>query len=295
MNKIPVGQTIAAAYRFAFVGLEKVIALIWLPIITLTVVGYFSESRYLAAMAAAIDSGDQTRVLPVAVSQLGFAFITIVLQAVIAVAIVREILKPLDRPQWLRFSLGGAEFRVVGAMFGVGLLAALAAVILMIAGSILGGMLPLPGLAPAQKAIGMAGLLGLLLSPLLIYMFVRVAGLIVPAATIDGGFGMERSWLLLKGNVGRLFVVTVAAGLPVLLVYLALYTMILGPENVFSPLNAGGDLAGSVHDKTEKMRQIAEHLPYLKGLEFVMAPFLYGLGCAAPAFAYKALAGAAKK
>lgn len=295
MKKLPVGQTIAEAYRFTFAGLERVIAAIWLPVILLTMLDYFSRGPYLATAAAAMESGDTARLGPAAVTQLGVAIVGLVLQAVIAVAICREILTPPEHRSWLRFSLGSAEFRVLGGTFGVGVLMGIVMVIFVITGMILGGSLA--GVVPANamprdaQALGMAVLLGLLFSPLLIYVFVRLGGLIVPAAVLDGGFGLERSWQLLKNNVWRLVLVSLAAVIPIMLVYLVLQVLILGPEAFSAQMGMGGDKPEQMRQMAEAMRLTADHLPLLKGLDFVIAPFLYGLACSAPVFAYKALTG----
>ncbi len=291
MKKIPVRQTIVSAYRFAFVSLEKVIALIWLPIIVLTVADYFVNGHFLAARAAALDSGDVSQLGPVFAGQFVFVFVSLLLKAVIAVAICREILKPLERPVWLRFSLGGTELRVVGGMLALAALIALVAIICMVAGMVLSGAVPLAakGLAPGQQALGMAVLIGLVLSPLLIYGFVRLGSLMLPGAVMDGGIGLERSWQLLKGNAWRMLLVSLAVGLPVTLVYFAARGIILGPDSLNPHIELMGDQAAQLRHSAEEMRQTAIHLPLLEGLDFILAPFLYGLGFAAPAFVYKAL------
>jgi hypothetical protein len=43
MKKIPVTQTIQAAYRFVFTHLGAIIGLIWLPMLLVTVLGFFVE------------------------------------------------------------------------------------------------------------------------------------------------------------------------------------------------------------------------------------------------------------
>ena len=64
MNKIPVLQTIKESYRFTFGGLGTVIGLIWLPIIIMTVGGYFAMVPYISGMAGALESGDMSQAGP---------------------------------------------------------------------------------------------------------------------------------------------------------------------------------------------------------------------------------------
>lgn len=58
MKKIPVGRTVAEAYRFTFLGLEHVIGAIWLPVVILTVGAYFITGPYLTAESAMLENGD---------------------------------------------------------------------------------------------------------------------------------------------------------------------------------------------------------------------------------------------
>jgi hypothetical protein len=295
MTKLPVTETIAAAYRFAFAGVERVIGLIWLPIVVLTVADYFAQGYYYSAVAAADGPNDIARIGPATVAMIGVGILEVIMQAVVAVAIAREILAPLDRPLFLRFSLGGTELRVVGAMFGIGALLAVAVLVCVIAGGIVGtvaGMaLHQSGAALKSVIFGCVGLFALIGLPFLIYGLVRLGSLVVPAAAVDGGFGMERSWKLLKGNVGRMLLISLGAGLPMLLVYFGLQAVILGPEYLHLQMSLPTSQDVQFARQVETMRLMAAHLPMLKGLDFIIAPFLYGLGYAAPAFAFKALSG----
>jgi hypothetical protein len=294
MSKIPVRETVASAYRFAFVELEKVIGAIWLPIIVLTVIDYFVNGAMLAARGAAQATGDVSQLTPLLAGQVVYLFVALLLKAIIAVAVCREVLKPLDRPQWLRFSLGGTEFRFIGTMLGLAAIAMLVALICMLAGQMMSGAVPAAGLAPAQQAIGMAALVAIVLSPVLIYLFVRLGTLALPGVVIDGGIGLERSWTLLKGNVGRMLIVMLAVGVPVMLVYLLLYGMIMGADSFNPRLDILSDAVARQRYEAEIIALTAARLPWLEGLNFILAPFIYGLWFGAPAFAYKALTSTPK-
>lgn len=289
MNKIQVRQTIASAYRFALVELERVIGVIWLPIIVLTVIDYFMNSTILSAKLTALETNDGAPLGPVLVGQLGFLIAALILKAVIAVAICREVLKPMDRPLWLRFTLGGAEFRYVGAMLGLGAIGAIIALICLMGATALSGAVKVPGLPAGQAALGMAGLVGLVLSPALIYLFVRLGSLALPSVVMEKGVGLERSWTLLKGNVGRMLLVCLGAGVPLMLIYVALYMLIVGPEAFNPHIEAMGDSAAQARHEMESLRQTLARLPWIEGLNFIMAPFLNGVWFAAQALVFKAL------
>ncbi len=290
MKKIPVWQTIAEAYRFTFAGLERVIAVTWLPIILLTIGGYFAAGPYLTDMANAMESGDQAQAMQLLAGQIGYGLVQLVLVAIVGVAITREILKPLKRPLFLRFSFGLTEMRVVVGVICLYTLLFLAGFICMTLGLVLGGSVPLPGMAPGQRAVGFAVIIAFLLCPLLIYTFARLAYFIFPSIVSEGGFGLERSWQVAKGNVGRIILIALAVAIPVLMVEVLVQALVLGPDAFKGQMSLFGDKAAQARASAEQMRQLAAHLPLLKGLEFVLAPFTYGLTFAAPAFAFKALA-----
>jgi hypothetical protein len=86
-----------------------------------------------------------------------------------------------------------------------------------------------------------------------------------------------------------MLLVSLAVGLPVTLIYFAARGIILGPDSFNPHIELMGDQAAQLRHSAEEMRQTANHLPLLEGLDFILAPFLYGLGFAAPAFVYKAL------
>lgn len=290
MNKIPMGPTIAAAYRFTFTGLERIIGVIWLPIIVVTIGDYFVNGQYLTGMANALESNDATQVAPMLAGVIGYSLIKLLLVSVIGVGLTREILAPLQRPMFLRFSFGGAELRFAVAVLGLYALLFFVLMICFIVGMILGGSLgtAVATMAEGQKVVGFGLLVALLCSPILVYVFVRLSFLIAPCVTTEGRFGIERSWELTKSNVGRIIIILLAIAVPLVLVSAVLQAAVMGPGG-----GGGLDLfvakAEQTRQTAENLRQMANHLPLLMGVQFVIAPFYYGLLFAAPAFAYKAL------
>ena len=298
MNKIPVTQTVLESYRFTFSGLGKVIGLIWLPIIILTVGGYFTLVPYFSGMAGALESGDPSQQGPLVVRELAFEIVTIVLLAVIAVAITREILSPLKRPSFLRFSLGSAELRVVGGFFGLFMLMIVFAIILTIVGLVVGFAINaiLPAAAKAITGAGLptravaVAMLAVLVGCLgLVYIVTRLGFLLVPAAAMEGGFGLERSWKLTKGNFWRIFAIALATLLPIAIAALLIDAAVLGPDILNPHVELVRDQAAQMRHSAEQMRQMAAHLPLMMGIGFLLAPFTYGMTFAPAAFAYRAL------
>ena len=295
MTKIPVGETIAQAYRFTFAHLERVIGVIWLPILVLTVGGYFISGPYLSAEAAALN-GDISQLGPAMASLFVFEIVSLVLTAVVGVALTREILSPLQRPLLLRFSLGATEMRLTGAFVGLIVLTIVfvfaCILVAMAAGGALSALLPAtPGLKGAERALGMGALIAVCLMPLLIYFLARLGFLVTPSVVMEGKFGIERSWELTKGNFWRIVGISLAVALPLLIVTGVIELVILGPEYFQQSMAMFGDKAEQASHSAAQIRILAAKLPFLMGLSFVLAPFTYGLTFAAPAFAWRALTG----
>jgi len=290
MIKIPVSRTVADSYRFTFGGLGRVIALIWLPIAIMTVGGYFVMQSYNVGMAGSLESGDAAQQGPLLVRMFAFQMVDVVLLAVMAVAIAREILAPLKRPVFLRFSLGPAEFRVVGGFIGLYALAIVFVMALVIVGLIAGfAGNAVGGGGTKQAAFAIAGALFFVGFLAMIYIFTRLGFVMVPAAALEGGFGIERSWRLTKGNFWRMFIVFLATALPVTIVWVIVQIMVVGPDALNPHFELLRDPAAMMRHQAVQMRQMSAQLPLLMGLRFVFAPFIYGMAFAPAAFAYRAL------
>jgi len=294
MNKIPATQTIAETYNFTVAGMGRVIGLIWLPVAIMTIGGYFTMVPYLTGMAEISDNGDPSQVGPLLMRVLGFDLVVTVLMAMVAVAITREILQPLKRPPFLRFGLGLTELRVVGGFFGLYVLLIVFTVMLVMAcmavGFVANALIPGNG-TPASHApvVGIVALAGLAGGLALIYFFVRLGFLLVPSAVLEGGFGLERSWQLTKGNFWRIVLIGLATLIPIMLLKAIIDVSIIGPDFFNPHLELLKDHAVQAKHQAEQMRVMAAHLPLLMGAGFLLAPFTYGLTFAAPAFAYRAL------
>jgi hypothetical protein len=152
-----------------------------------------------------------------------------------------------------------------------------------------GTMLAGKGLAPGMVATGLGTGLALLLLLVLLPVFVRLGYFIIPAALIDGKFGLEKSWGLAKGNVLRIIAITLAVTIPPALIAALATGLVLGPDALVPHWDVLTDKGALDRMALEQMRQRAAHLPLLEGVAFILAPFLYGLCFSAPAFAYKFL------
>jgi hypothetical protein len=295
MNKIPVGQTIRFAYAFTFGEIGTVIGLIWIPTLINAVATFFAFGAYYRTLSDSFDSG-----LPPVGAQvmlpLLLMFLSMLLVAMIAVAITRQALGLRQGPAFAHVSLGSPELRAFGGFFGLYLLTILFTVVLLLvieAVGVGGAAAIKANAGPGQLIAAGIGLLALTGIAALIYLVVRLSFLLVPAVVDGGEFGLTRSWLLTKGNFWRIVVVALATLLPVVLVFAIAEFAILGPEFFTPDLAPAKDTTASLHRMAGQMRSILSHMPMLVGLSFVISPLLYGLAFASSAFAYRSLSGRA--
>ncbi len=292
MNKLPVGQTIRFAYAFTFGEIGTVIGLIWIPTLINAVIGFFVAGAYYRVMADSFDSG-----LPPAGAgvtlQFILTFFSMLLLAMIGVAITRQAMGLRQGPAFAHVSLGSAEFRTFGGYFGLSVLifvfVFLFALVLVGVTIVATTVAKVSAEAPMLKGgVALGALVGGLL---LVYMIIRLSFLLVPAVVDGGEFGLTRSWQLTHGNFWRIVAVGCATLLPIFLIFGAAEYAILGPEFFKQQMLLTKDATANIHQMAGQMRAMQTHMPVLMGLSFVISPILYGLAFAPAAFAYRALTG----
>src|ERR1700761_6772892 len=116
MKKIPVTQTIKAAYAFVFAHLGAIIGLIWIPMVLVTVLGFFVEQRYYAAAADALASDNYARLGPSAISLFCYFVAAILLYAVMLVPVTQLALGQRKDGAIAHFALGTPERRMFRAL-----------------------------------------------------------------------------------------------------------------------------------------------------------------------------------
>lgn len=287
MKKIPVLDSIRYAYAFTFGHLGTIIGLIWVPMVILAVAGYFIMSYYYNSVPAAVSAGDAIAAARAGMLLIGWSLASLLLSAIMYVAVTRQALGLREGPAVVHFALGLPEFRVFGTLLGI---FALALFFLMLDVGLIGGVAALAAKVPAANAA--VGLFGLGALFAIVYALIRLSFLAIPATVAEGKVGLARAWELSSGNFWRIVAVGLATLGPIVLIALTAEVAVLGPgfflHNTAIPTN---DTAQQMHDMAEQMRTASEHLPALYGFSFLMAPFFIGLGLAPAAFAYRALTG----
>jgi hypothetical protein len=303
VNKIPVWRTIGQAYGFTFGNLATIIGLIWLPLAILLVGGYFTISHYFDGVLTAIASGNRYA----AYSGAGYFYLYriagLLLEAVIAVSVMRLALGLRDKPAFVDFRLWLTELRMFAAFVALSLvliaveIAAFIAV--LIAAVALGLTLRFTGPiadVPAQT-IALYGVLALLAAFVATVLFaaIRLSFLLVAVTVSENRIDLIRVWELTRRNFWRVFLISICVGLPTWILYagvqLAVIGFVAGDATSVSPMSI--PFSGSVAAVAARMHQMLAWLPYLYGTWFLVRPLVLGLTSGAAAAAYRALVPAA--
>jgi hypothetical protein len=295
MNKIPVGPAIRFAYAFTFGEIGTVIGLIWIPTLINAVASFFVLRAYYLTLADSFESGLPPEGAQVMLPFL-LALLSMFLLAMIGVAITQQALGLRKGPAFAHFSLGSAELRVFGGLFGLYLLLVLFMFIfaIVVIGAAVGGAAAVGSAGNAAPLVGAGiGVIALVGFFAVIYLAVRFSFLLIPAALDGGEFGLTRSWQLTKGNFWRIFAIGLATLTPCLLILGIAEFAILGPDFFMPDMATAKDATANLHHMALQMRAMQAHMPLLMGLSFVISPVMYGLLFAPAAFAYRILTGKA--
>ncbi|HXJ03104.1 MAG TPA: hypothetical protein VNH44_17930 [Micropepsaceae bacterium] len=288
MTKIPVGPTIASAYRFLMTEIGTIVGIAWLPAVLSSAVSYAAR-LYESEHRALIDAGDGQAAGSYLVLSLTSLIVVLFACSIVGVAITRIALGQ-ERPPGtllLYFAAGRTEWRMFAAnvryLFGTGALLALGLLITLIAFVLSGTPLEAPDQIRPTAATILAGLIGWAVFLYAGATILRM-GFMLPATIVaeDKG-GLRRSHDLTKGNFWRILAIALALGLPFLL-------LLLGGEIVVLRAALGPDLLrmtpADFFQKADEAMD-AKLLPWqiFSAVIFVLASGLFYSGAA---FAYRA-------
>ena len=288
MQKIPVGPTIAFAYRFLIREIGIVLGICWLPAVLFAGANYLTQ-LYAIQNRALLDAHDPQAAggyLLLAILSLA---VTLYASSMAAIAITRQVMGH-ERPPGvllLYFAAGRSEWRMLGANIRF-LLAAvallfIAALVAMAAFLIAGTPLNTP-----QQMLPTAGNIaaGLVAWGALIYAFISIVQmgfLLPPTVAMEEKGGLRRAHELAKGNVWRVLVIVLALALPILLLIFAAEAAIL--RSALGP-NFASLTPSDFFDKVgQAMEQKLGPWQIFSAIVFVLAS---GLLYSGAAFAYRA-------
>lgn len=276
MTKIPVLDTIRAAYRFTFTHLGAIIGLIWLPMILATVIGFFVLQRFFSALADAFASNNFALAGPAVLGLISFLLVGLLLYAMMAVPVMQLALGTRKTGALAHFHFGMAEWRLFRAALGmVAFLFALFMVLSVLSMGIFG---------TSRMDANQAAVL-LIFYIVVIFLGLRFGFLLAPVAVEEMGPVLPRSWILSGGNFWRMLGIVVAVVLPIRVLAALVELTIEGPS-AFSPRlpTSPAMVAVQMHAETQTM-------PITAGILFLIAPLLLGLTLGASAHAFQALKG----
>jgi hypothetical protein len=311
MSKIPVGRTIGQAYGFAFGRYLPLLGVVWLPLLVMGALTFFIMMPFYQQLPDMIETiarnphGGQP--FPAEMSGIlrwvGLLDIIVLLVfAMIAVGVTKEALGLRKGPRFVYLSLGADEFRVIGGyilIFALMIAAVIALEIVVVIVAIAGAAVFASGTSShldpkaAGSGVGVAVLLVVLLVTLVefafAYVYVRLSYLIVPVTVAEHRFGVWRSWELTKGNFWRIFVISLAVMVPVLIVEFLAFGLAFGSSlaGILSAMQKSP--ADGAHQMAQLMRGFVTMLPYTWVIGFIFSPIIYGLWMSPSAFAYRAL------
>ena len=299
MKKIPVGQTIARAYGFAFRDFVKILGVMWLPMAVMWLPGIFIQQRMLA-LQAQMGPGNLNVFREMGLFLVPFYLVMFFLIFMQVIGIAKLALGIKKKPDWIFFSAGKPVWRLIGTC--------LLLIVAMIVGwlaMLLGGFLTGFVAGLLNKAVNNTGVhwavaaVAIVILAALwcayIYAFFRLAFLVVPViAAEEQGFALARSWTLGLGNFWRIFLIALAVVLPFLVLeFVFLFGfMFRGIPFPANPKDPAQSMAFQIamNARMLEMIQGMYHYWYLTFPLFIVVIVLfYGAYVSAPCFAYQAL------
>jgi hypothetical protein len=296
MNKIPVGATIAHAYRFAFAEFFNLLKLLWLPLIVMLGLNLFVGPQ-ISALSRGLTSHDYSGMtmpwpLVLLLGACAWTFSFMLITAAFQYALGQD--EARNRNYYLSFAM--PLWRMIGALLILVLLVLAILFVLAIIIILLLFRLGLGAAHVSDAAIKMILAWDVALAFLAGYCGAVFCGLrfgfLLGATTIaEKRIGLFRSWTLSHGNFWRMFVVSLALFLPFLVLEgLAFYAL-----GIFPHLPPGASpveiraLQNAASATAMARMQHYRYFVYPGGA--VVALLLYGLMAGGGVFAYRVLSG----
>ena len=298
MKKIPVGATIAQAYRFAFGGFLKVLGIMWLPMLLAYAPSFLLQPR-LQALSARIMAHDISAIAQLWTILLPFYLFVFILMCMQAIGAVRLALG-VQKPAWIYFSLGKPVWRLFGNLLLLILILVLGTIAAILAGLLVTFLLTAVGNAvnfPALTATlrFVSAIADLAIWCAWFYCLVRLTFLLAPViAEEEPGMALARAWTLGRGNFWRMFLVLLSFLLPFMLLEMGLLIWLMFHGLPFPPPHASA-AQQAAYQAAMLARQTAltagmYHYWYITfPLLVVIMVLFYGASAAAQGFSWRAL------
>jgi hypothetical protein len=291
--KIPVGETLEAAFGFAFTRFLSVLGTMWFPVlIGVAIVGGAAFATLSGFHAVFVDAkADPMAALHAMVHLSGlisaFWVVFLVIGAMIQVGLLRKALGLHPGPVFVYFSLGAEVWRLVGATLLLWLIFIGMAAAGVVAGLVVFGLSQ--SFVPAPGRYWIDGIAFFALGCAYLYAFVRISYFVPVVVVAEGHIGIGRAWELAGGNFWRIVAI-------VLVIVIAVNVVASMLSAIFMPPFATMMTWGIHTDPADLLRHYMTHLtaasPVLVLIYLLQNVLLYGLLAGASANAYRALAPA---
>lgn len=290
MKKIPVGATIAHAYRFVFTKAPLLLRAMWLPLLAQLVLAYFLIKRSALFLAAA-QARDPSMVtlfgplllLTPAVVVLFFVQLTAAMETALG-----------SPPQgWFVFPIGRKMWRLLGGFLAALIAIAVAGMVALLVLWVIGIGLDMIVIAAPGTRAAMAVLVGLLIAAWvcgLFFLAIRFLFLLAPSnlsRPAGSGLGLREAWHLSAGNFWRALLIIFAILLPPWLINFFYQVAIAGwpPQQTAGISREAAETAWRISE----LNAVASHWYFTFPLLALLMLFQFGAGCAAQVFAVRAL------
>ena len=269
---MPVVATIRDAYSFTLTHLGSVIGLIWIPMVLLTVMGFFSSQRYYNTTIEALASNNAEQIWSSLLMWLAYLIAALLLQAVMYAAVTQLALGMRSGSVWAHFAFGQAEWRMFRALMAfTGLIFPL-----FLFGSALVNVVVLQAAPAAPAAL-------LIFYGLILAAIARFFVLLPALSATESVPVLRRAWMLTAGNFWRLLAVLLAIIIPLFIFAILLMVPVV---QRLPPLPTGGS---PQVQQLAMLTWLRQALPFLWGLLFLMWPLVMGLFAGASVSAWRAL------
>jgi hypothetical protein len=289
MTRIPVGKTIAHAYRFVFANIPAIVRAIGLPLLAQLVVIFLLTKRAALFMAAA-QAHD-----PSAPSLVGPLLLLFLLTLIFFFAqFTAATQTALGRPpqSWLSLPFGKPMWRLMGGFItALAATAAVGLVLFLALWLVAFGLDQVVKVAPGSRQI-VAVLAGLMVAAFfcaLLFVLLRFLFLLAPVSVAEEQLGVKRSWKLSAGNFWRIFLVTLAIALPVTIVNYTYGYFMAGPLHIAPGASKETIEAAQMAWRITQLNAMAERWYITLPLTALVMLFQLGAGCAAQVFAWRTL------
>ncbi|HWA70534.1 MAG TPA: hypothetical protein VG821_11965 [Rhizomicrobium sp.] len=277
MRRVPAVAIIRDAYGFTFSHLGGIIGLIWVPMLLLTVMGFFSFQRYYNDFIEAMAGGNPSMLGSSLLMMMGYLVAALLLEAIMLVGVVQLALGARQAPRIAHFAFGPLEWRMFRAFLAlVGLMVLFLLPVFMLSNALLATL--------SGHASGM----GMNLTVLALYAAIALAAprffALLPAIAVAETVPvLRRAWALSAGNFWPLLGV-LAAVLGPLLLTIAVLAAAVAARAAAAPVTGNAQV-----QMLATVVQAREALPLMSGLSFLVSPLLVGLVASASVSAWRAL------